>query len=63
MPTEYIHTCKCCGKQWNVKKVKLTARDKDSERCTCGEEIINWNGSTIYYVTPIDSLTGKAALR
>ena len=52
MPTEYVHTCEC-GRKWTVRKVELIVRDNDSESCSCGRLIIEWNGGHLYLVTEI----------
>lgn len=45
------HTC-TCGKRFDIYKIKMPMRDKDSEHCTCGAEIISWNGGVMYRAEP-----------
>jgi hypothetical protein len=52
MPTESIHTCEC-GRKWIVKKIKTIMRDNDSVYCSCGRQIVEWNGGHIYQVTEV----------
>ena len=52
MPAENIHTCEC-GRKWTVKKFKTIMRDSDSANCSCGRQIIEWNGGHMYRVTEI----------
>jgi hypothetical protein len=40
--------CKKCGRVWELKSEKLPFRDKDSIKCTCGEELLSWNGGICY---------------
>lgn len=40
-------TC-TCGKLYDIYKMRMPMRDKDSERCTCGAVIISWNGGVMY---------------
>jgi hypothetical protein len=43
--------CQSCGRQWDVKRLRGIVRDKDSIDCTCGTEIIRWNGGVTYSVS------------
>jgi len=47
----FVFDC-ACGKSWQVAYVKTPygTRDSDSASCTCGNEIINWNGGHMYLV-------------
>lgn len=49
MAAEYDHTCEC-GLKWRVRKIKTIMRDSDYENCTCGREIIRWNGAHMFTV-------------
>lgn len=44
----FEHKCKKCGRKWKVTATTLLMRDKDDLRCSCGEEIISWNGAVLY---------------
>jgi len=48
----YVHVCEC-GKKWQVDRVKIIMRDSDSENCTCGREIVSWNGGHMFRVEEI----------
>ena len=49
-----IETCLKCGRRYEVKKIKIMFRDKDSFDCICGQELKRWNGSTMFDFTLID---------
>ncbi len=55
MALEANYTCPECGAKYNVRKQVQPMRDKDSENCSCGREIVRWNGGVTYYVTPVES--------
>ncbi len=44
-------TCEC-GKVWVVTRHKMPhgARDDGSLTCTCGREIVSWNGGYTYTI-------------
>ena len=42
-----IITCEC-GLKWNLRRVKIIARDSDSANCTCGRELIRWSGGHMW---------------
>jgi hypothetical protein len=44
-----IHACEC-GLKWKLTKQKTSfgIRDDDSLHCTCGRELIRWNGAHIW---------------
>ena len=46
MPSQII-TCEC-GLKWSLRRVKTIARDSDSANCTCGRELIRWNGGHMW---------------
>lgn len=52
------HKCEC-GREWQITKHKLTARDSDSENCKCGRELISWNGAVTYTVTLVKDLQNQ----
>ncbi|TCZ75383.1 hypothetical protein E0485_17410 [Paenibacillus albiflavus] len=43
------HIC-TCGREWLITKHHSPMRDKDSESCLCGEELVSWNGGVTYSV-------------
>ena len=46
-----ILTKRCeCGVLWKLQKVKTPfgVRDNDSIACSCGRELISWNGGHMY---------------
>lgn len=51
----YTHRCDC-GRVWKIVKFPSPMRDKDSEKCYCGEEIISWNGGVIYHAKLIEDI-------
>lgn len=53
MGHEKIKTCLKCGKKWEINKITLTMRDKDSLECDCGETILSWNGAVMYTAKPL----------
>jgi len=52
MLTKSVHTCQC-GRRWSLQEIKSPMRDTDSAHCTCGLEIISWNGGHRYRVAEI----------
>lgn len=52
MGYDYTSVCSKCGKKWDIYKISIPMRDKDSLDCDCGEEIIRWNGGVMYNATP-----------
>lgn len=40
-------TCEC-GLVWRMRKIKTIMRDNDSFNCTCGREVISWNGGHMW---------------
>ncbi len=49
---------KCeCGKTWRLTRVKMPygARDSDSAACTCGREVISWNGGHVYVIEEVNT--------
>ncbi|MCU6793079.1 hypothetical protein OB236_13215 [Paenibacillus sp. WQ 127069] len=48
---------KCsCGRVWSISKHHSPMRDKDSEHCHCGEELVSWNGGVFYRVSLIEDI-------
>lgn len=45
-------TCSNCGKKWDVFKVSVAMRDKDSIECDCGDTLQSWNGGVMFTATP-----------
>jgi hypothetical protein len=58
MKREYVHDCEC-GLRWKVTEHKTLYgfRDSDSEHCTCGREIVRWNGGHVYLVEKLADTT------
>ncbi len=55
-----MHECKTCGAKYELKRIKIIMRDKDSINCNhCGSEIIRWNGGVMYMDTEISGPTKK----
>jgi hypothetical protein len=54
MTERNIHTCEC-GRKWLLKKIKTIMRDSDSVSCSCGRQIIEWNGGLMYRVSEVKS--------
>lgn len=49
MPFDYNKVCPKCGSEYQINKIKLIMRDKDSINCdVCGEELLSWNGAVMY---------------
>ncbi len=46
MPSQII-TCEC-GLKWSLRRVKTIGRDSESANCTCGRELIRWNGGHMW---------------
>jgi hypothetical protein len=40
-------TCEC-GLKWRLRRVKTIMRDSDSANCTCGRDLISWNGGHMW---------------
>jgi len=47
-----IRKCEC-GRVWKLNEIKVGMRDKDSLNCTCGREVISWNGGVVYTMEDI----------
>jgi len=43
-----IKICPKCGRRYESFKMNIPMRDKDSEECICGYELIKWNGGVMY---------------
>lgn len=51
---------KCtCGRVWNLKRIKLPQRDKDSFNCVCGKELESWNGGEMWAGTLVSEPAPK----
>lgn len=42
-----IKRCEC-GRIYELRKIKVPVRDKDSIHCECGRELMAWNGGVMY---------------
>jgi hypothetical protein len=42
-----VVTCECGG-VWKLRKIKTIMRDIDTFNCTCGRELISWNGGHMW---------------
>ncbi len=40
--------CNKCGAEYEVQRIKLPMRDKDSEHCECGNLLKSWNGAEMW---------------
>lgn len=49
---EETKTCSKCGKKWDIHKIRIPMRDKDSLECDCGEKLLSWNGGVMYTSKP-----------
>ncbi|KOP78170.1 hypothetical protein AMS59_13830 [Lysinibacillus sp. FJAT-14745] len=54
MAYERTQTCVKCGNRWEIYKLRLIMRDKDSLECDCGETLIKWNGAVMYTSKLVD---------
>lgn len=43
-----IKICHKCGRKYEIFKMSIPIRDKDSEECICECELIKWNGGVMY---------------
>ncbi len=48
-------TCEC-GRVWELKRIKIIMRDKDSLNCICGRELIHWNGGHMWTGTLVSDI-------
>ena len=48
---DWIITCEC-GLKWRLHRVKAIARGSGSVNCTCGRELVNWNGGHMWIRDP-----------
>lgn len=45
--------CTGCDRRYQLTRIKVGMRDKDSYICSCGTTVIEWNGGVIYQVSEI----------
>lgn len=46
--------CSKCGAVYELKEVKISARDKDSLECNfCNTPIIKWNGASFWVIDEV----------
>ncbi|MGM7637611.1 hypothetical protein [Bacillus sp. Hm123] len=53
MAHDGVKTCSKCGRRWDIYKVSIPMRDKDSIECDCGETLIEWNGGVMFRAEPV----------